>query len=236
LLTGFALFGPQGDGLAKKSITHLLGILFPEAFQAASIVRKNRILNVHFSGMVFVCPSGMLGSGNDRAGSPRQSASKRAALETHKLSDYEGVERRRGRDRRRPKRVSLKHLLGKGTRRSSRRAIDRERIVLFDQYPRSLFTGAIFVLLFSLLDAVLTLVLIAEGATELNPIMLYYLGKGPIVFLLVKYGLTVLSLLIIVVSYEALLHRYKIGATLLPLFATLFGGVILWELYLLSLL
>jgi hypothetical protein len=130
----------------------------------------------------------------------------------------------------------LKQLLGKGTRKYSRRAEDKKRIVLFDRYPRSLFIGTTAVLILSLLDALLTLVLLSKGASELNPIMLYYLGHGPIVFLLVKYGLTVLSLFIVIVSYDALIHRYRISSKLLPLFTTLFGGVVVWELYLLSII
>lgn len=92
------------------------------------------------------------------------------------------------------------------------------------------------VLSLSLLDALLTLVLLSEGASELNPIMLYYLSHGPTVFLLVKYGLTVLSVFIVVVSYEALIHRYRLCSKILPFFAVLFVCVIIWELYLLSII
>jgi hypothetical protein len=149
---------------------------------------------------------------------------------------YTGLDRRSGKDRRKRQPPLLDQLLGKGTRKYSRRAEDRKRIVLFDRYPRSLFIGTIAVLILSLLDALLTLVLISKGASELNPIMLYYLGHGPIVFLIVKYGLTVLSLFIIIVSYDALIYRYRISSKLLPLFSTLFGGVVVWELYLLSII
>jgi len=149
---------------------------------------------------------------------------------------YSGVERRCGKDRRKRKSLFLCQLPGKGKRKSSRRAADRRRIVLFDRYPRSLFIGTVTVLVLSLMDALLTLVLLSEGARELNPVMLYYLGHGPTVFLLVKYGLTVSSLFIVVVSYDTLIHRYRISSTILPLFATMFGGVILWEFYLLSII
>jgi hypothetical protein len=129
----------------------------------------------------------------------------------------------------------MDQLLGKGTRQFSRREEDRKRIVLYDRYPGSLFAGTVAILVLSLLDALLTLVLLSKGASELNPIMLYYLGHGPAVFLVVKYCLTVLSLFIIVVSYDALIQRYRASTKILPLFASLFIGVILWELYLLSL-
>lgn len=146
------------------------------------------------------------------------------------------VERRGGKDRRSRRSPILDQIRGKGRRKTSRRVEDRKRIVLLDRYPRSLFTGTLLVLILSLVDAALTLVLLSEGAKELNPVMLYYLSHGPTVFLLVKYGLTASSLLIVVVSYDALIHRYRISSKILPLFATLFGCVILWEFYLLSII
>ena len=92
------------------------------------------------------------------------------------------------------------------------------------------------ILSLSLLDGLLTLILIAEGARELNPVMQYYLSHGPEVFLLIKYGLTALSVLIIVLVKETLITRYRIGTgILLHVFAAFFGSVVIWEFYLLSL-
>ena len=162
--------------------------------------------------------------------------SKELSLKKSRTIAYAGLERRCGKDRRRQNSPVVHQLFGKGRRKSSRRAEDKRRIVLFDRYPRPLFVGTVTVLILSLLDALLTLVLLSQGASELNPVMLYYLGHGPMVFLFVKYGLTVLSLFIVVVSYDALIHRYKISSKILPLFATLFGGVVVWELYLLSII
>ena len=90
------------------------------------------------------------------------------------------------------------------------------------------------VLFLSLLDALLTLTLIAQGATELNPVMHYFLGHGPQIFLLVKYGLTALSVMIIVIAKEPISARYHISVGILHAFAAFFGGVVIWEFYLLS--
>ena len=127
-----------------------------------------------------------------------------------------GLERRSGQDRRERQLPLLKKLYFKGMRISVRRIDDRKRIVALDRY---------------------TLTLIAQGARELNPVMQYYLSHGPQVFLLVKYGLTVFSVLIIVLLNETLITRYRIGTgMLLHVFTALFGSVVIWEFYLLSIL
>ncbi len=116
-----------------------------------------------------------------------------------------------------------------------RRAEDRQGVVAFDHYHPSLFVGIMVVLCLSLLDAQLTLILIARGARELNPVMQYYLSHGPEVFLLVKYGLTAFSVLIIVLLKESLITRYRLSTgMLLHVFAAFFGSVVIWEFYLLS--
>ena len=143
-------------------------------------------------------------------------------------------ERRLGNDRRIQEIPFSRRLFFRGMRTSVRRVDERDRIVIFDRYRPSLVFLALTVMGLSLLDAVLTLTLIAQGAQELNPVMRYYLTHGPRVFLLVKYGMTALSVLIIVVAYETITTRYRLCAGILPICAATFGGVVIWELYLLS--
>lgn len=91
------------------------------------------------------------------------------------------------------------------------------------------------VLSLSILDAILTLILLSQGAKELNPVMRYYLSHGPQVFISVKCGLTVLPMLIILLANEVLTNRYRIGAGMFfHIFAAFFGGVVIWEFYLLT--
>ena len=151
------------------------------------------------------------------------------------MTRFAGLERRSGQNRREYERPVFKKLTFKGMRASVRRAEDRQRIVALDHYQPSLFIGIMIVLCLSLLDALLTLILIAQGARELNPVMQYYLSHGPQVFLLAKYGLTAFSVFIIVLLKETLVTRYRIGAgMLLHVFTAFFGSVVIWEFYLLS--
>lgn len=151
------------------------------------------------------------------------------------MSVYSGVEKRSGQDRRKQPLSILKSLFFRGLRLSSRRTEDRRGIAVFDSYSTSLFISIILVLSLSLLDALLTLILLSQGAMELNPIMEYYLRHGPEVFLIVKYGLTAFSILLIFLLNDVLKTRYGWGSgTLLHVFAAVFGSVVLWQFYLLS--
>ena len=146
-----------------------------------------------------------------------------------------GVERRSSRDRRQRQISIFKKLFYRGLRESTRRAEDRNGIIVFDRYKPSLVVSIIIVLSLSLLDALLTLILLSHGAKELNPVMRYYLNYRTLAFIFVKYGLTVLPMLIILLANEALINRYRIGAgTLFYAFAAFFGGVVVWEFYLLT--
>lgn len=151
------------------------------------------------------------------------------------MKAYNGVERRSGKDRRQNRLPLLRRLFFTGQRVSSRRAEDRQRIVAFDRYNTSLLISVVIVLVLSLLDAMLTLTLLSQGAKELNPIMNYYLSHGPGTFLTVKYGLTALSVFIIVLLKNVLSNGYRLGtSTLLHLFAAGFGSAVIWQCYLLA--
>ncbi len=79
----------------------------------------------------------------------------------------------------------------------------------------------------------LTLYLIRNGATEVNPIMEYYLKYGPLPFLAAKYLLTTASVILLLIHKNVYLFGTKIRAKFLfIIFFTVFASVVLWELYL----
>ena len=151
------------------------------------------------------------------------------------MEDTARLEKRSGEDRRKGSRSPLGRLFWNGRRKSIRRAADKKRLVALDHYSPSLFIGIVLVLSLSLLDALLTLILLSRGARELNPVMEYYLSHGPHTFLSVKYGLTALAVILIVLLNDVLIARYRWGTGfLLHLFAACFGSVVIWQFYLLS--
>ena len=143
-------------------------------------------------------------------------------------------DRRSGQDRRQDHIPFFKLLLFSGKRKKLRRTEDSRRITVFDTYHPNLFFSILTVLVLSLLDATLTLILIERGAVELNPVMKFYLTLGPTVFVMVKYGITALALLIILLIHAIISTRYRIGSFMLPFCGMVFGSVVIWELYLLA--
>jgi hypothetical protein len=140
------------------------------------------------------------------------------------------IERRSGKDRRKRSFRFLSRPFSSGRRRMLRRQADRRRFFLFDYYSPKLFYAMVLVLLLSVVDALLTLLLISEGAQEMNPVMAYFLALGPNVFLLSKYLITAASVAIVVLlNYIGIAHvRFPMG-DLLQYFAGCFAAVVIWE-------
>ena len=142
-------------------------------------------------------------------------------------------ESRVGGDRRRRALPPLRYLLGGGRRRAVRRLEDSHRIVLLDRYSPKLFIAILGILCLSLLDAVLTLYLVEHGSNELNPIMDYFLRKGPLIFTVAKYVLTSIAVIIFLILANSVVPRSNFRAKKLFPYALLaFGVVIVWELML----
>ena len=149
------------------------------------------------------------------------------------VSDYDGIERRSGNDRRLLNLPWYQQLYPKGNRVGVRREEDRKRAVCLDRYGTSLFVVIMSIICLSLLDGLLTLILVGEhGAREVNPILAVYLNIGAKTFLSVKYMLTVASIIILLLYKEAITQRFRTGRFSFILAAIVFGSVIIWQVYL----
>jgi len=155
--------------------------------------------------------------------------------ERTQLNKPTNMERRSNQDRRQNSIPFYKLLLYVGKRQTLRRVDDCKRIVELDQYHPILLISILIVLGLSLLDAVLTLVLLDKGAVELNSVMRYYINRGSGTFVLVKYGITALALIIIVCLNAIISVRWRTASYFMfPTCALVFGSVVIWELYLLA--
>jgi hypothetical protein len=144
------------------------------------------------------------------------------------------IERRSGKDRRKRSFNVLCRPFSTGRRRMLRRKTDRRRFFLFDYYSPKLFIAIVLVLLLSVTDALLTLFLISVGAQELNPVMAYFLKFGPNTFLLSKYLMTAISVIIVVLLNYITFQRVRFPTgELLRYFAGCFAAVVIWETFLL---
>ena len=143
------------------------------------------------------------------------------------------LDRRTAGERRDSRRGSgLRHFMS-GRRQQVRRRIDRDRVVYLDRYSKTVFRLIVLILVFSLVDAFLTLLLIDHGAVELNPLMAFYLNIGPMPFVAVKYALTSLSVLVLLVYSNNSIKGLKIYTrSMFSIISITFAGVIAWQLYL----
>jgi hypothetical protein len=147
--------------------------------------------------------------------------------------DSSYTEKRRGIDRRTNNKSRLKYLLFNGRRVGSRRRDDSGKAVIFDRYDQNLFLAITTILALSILDALLTLVVIQRGATELNPVMAYFLEHGTPTFIVAKYVLTSIGVLILLIFKNVFLTKIKIRTlSLFPCVIVVFLTVIAWELFL----
>jgi len=142
--------------------------------------------------------------------------------------------RRLGNDRRRQAGINFRLLAGNGERRTIRRQEDRNRYFFVDRYSPRLFLSILAVTLLSFIDGLLTLFLIYHGAYETNPFMAYCLKAGPLAFIAVKYALTSLGVLILLIFRNIVLRKIKVRAhSLLYCAIGAFMAAIIWEFYLL---
>jgi len=142
-------------------------------------------------------------------------------------------ERRSGVDRRGTSRLTLRSLIWGGRRETIRRREDRQKWTYVDRYQQSLFGVIVIILLLSVVDAILTLLLIGHGAAEINPVMAFYLDLGPYAFLFVKYALTSAGLVVLVLFRGRSFRSMRISAgVFLYIILAAFIGVVSWEIYL----
>jgi hypothetical protein len=143
-------------------------------------------------------------------------------------------ENRRGKDRRTNNRARLRYFLFNGRREQIRREEDSRKVFFFDRYSPKLFAAIATILMLSIFDALFTLILIDKGSTELNPVMAYFLQHGLLPFIVVKYFLTSIGVVTLLIFKNVFLTRAKIYThSLFPAVIFVFAAVIVWELFLL---
>jgi hypothetical protein len=140
---------------------------------------------------------------------------------------------RDGQDRRTEQTSPFSLASLRGRRKAIRRKDDRSAHFYVDLY--GLDEGLIFILILmlSVADAFLTLALIDGDTTELNYVMYYYMQLGPLSFLLVKYLLTAVGLLFLLIhkNYSFFLGRVRVKAIMVVL-ALMYSALITYELLL----
>ena len=143
-------------------------------------------------------------------------------------------ERRCGMERRQSNRANFRYFLINGRRESARREEDQTRLFFFDRYNQRIFAAITAILMLSIFDALLTLILIERGSTELNPVMAYFLKYGPLPFIVSKYLLTSFGVVVLLIFKNVFINKINMYThSLFSCVIFAFSTVIVWELYLL---
>lgn len=142
--------------------------------------------------------------------------------------------RKDSRDRRKkPTPPVSAYSLNDGSRKTPRRKGDRWQNYFVDRYSKRVFAAVLLILAMSLIDAIFTLQLLRDGASEINPVMAHFLEYGPLEFLVAKYILTCASVLLLLIYKNVYLLNTRIRAKYLFLpIVMMFAAVIVWEVFL----
>ena len=118
-------------------------------------------------------------------------------------------------------------------RRSGRRASDHTYAIVDWHSPRVLAL-VMLILGLSTLDGVLTLLLISQGASEVNPVMALFVPHNLGWFAAIKLGLTSLGAAVLVACARMKLFRLFPGELLLYLVVACYVVLVGYELFLLE--
>jgi hypothetical protein len=141
------------------------------------------------------------------------------------------VERRKNHERRRSVFRALWHGNFARRRHAPRRSNERH-VAVTDWFQPQWLAVALSVLLLSVADAFLTLTLVAHGASEVNPLMEPLVHGSGHSFAYWKIGLTVTSVVILVVLARLRLWGRAVGNVLYVAMA-MYAVLVAYELFLL---
>ena len=145
----------------------------------------------------------------------------------------EPVECRRTRtDRRQAVWRSFAYSLVMDRRAGDRRADYQDVPAYVDVYGPKIFSGALLLILFSVLDAFFTLQLIEYGSSELNPFLAMMLEKDVMWFFASKYLITAFCVFWLVTHKKFTFFGIK-GRHLLLFAVAMYGLLVAYQLFML---
>ncbi len=131
-------------------------------------------------------------------------------------------------DRRQPSLKSFLYGAINPRRRTIRRDEDRDHTYL-DWHPAHLIVVCTMILTLSLIDGLLTVYLVINGAKEFNPLMTLLGSNGPILFALAKFLLTSVGVVGLVLTAHMKLYRFVRASTVLYLFLFVYLVLVVYQ-------
>jgi len=163
----------------------------------------------------------------------RQDSSDRQT--THAVPQWDGVNRRENAERRSYSLKTLVRCLTSPRRFNGRRSSDR-RFPVLDKFDSGIGFFAVGLMILSVMDAIFTLTLIANGGSEVNPFMNWLLQIDTVVFVSAKMFLTGIAAVLLVAMSNVLVFKRFRARSILAGALGLYCGLIVYELGLLSLI
>lgn len=142
------------------------------------------------------------------------------------------TDRRKEPDRRRLPTRPFSKFIFKGMRRHARRE-EEDYNYYVDRYDAKYLSLVLSILVLCVFDAYFTLKIIHYGGKELNPLMIKFLDKFPEMSLLVKYLVTAISLVILLVHKNFILFGKVKAYFFLYVIFSLYLLLVLYEVFLL---
>ena len=148
-----------------------------------------------------------------------------------RYSQSEKDNRRQQEDRRnKPTSFFSKYALF-GRRRYNRRVIDRNDNYYVDRYGKKSLAAFISIFILCVIDARITLLIIKSGGREINPFMNFVLSMGSTYFLLSKYIITAVCLLVLIVHKNFYIFNGKLNVkTLVVGILVLYFLLVIYEI------
>jgi len=139
-------------------------------------------------------------------------------------------------DRRENHRLAAFQSWFRKRRKTSRRDIDQTIGIYVDVHETWLLVLCLFIISLSTLDAFFTLNLLQNGSKELNPFMDYLIRQDHQLFISVKYFISAVSLITLVMLKNFKLFGYISGYHILFGYAAAYSILVSYELVMLTFL
>jgi hypothetical protein len=118
----------------------------------------------------------------------------------------------------------------RGRRKNARRAEEADNYYV-DRYEIRYLFLIIMILVLCFFDAFLTFMLLQLGAAELNPFMLIFIGKDVVLSMVVKYVITAISLICILIHKNFRIFQNIRVHSLIYFVLTLYAALVLFEVF-----
>lgn len=138
-------------------------------------------------------------------------------------------------DRRQSRPSFFNMFRSNGRRKTMRRSIEPLKMGHYlDHYDARLAIPTLIILVLCMLDAHITLKLLAGGATELNVVMKLAIEKGVILFLVIKYVMTASSVIILVIHHQFRIFNFVPVRHIITGYAYFYIALLAYEITLLA--